>query len=87
MKKFNSVGNYINECIGYARNVTFIVENDMDRNHLSEDDLWSDLRPAVEIDGRVFEIACVQGKSGGYTKPENLNKGTLLGLNVAREIK
>lgn len=87
MKKFNSIGNYVFETIGSGRQIVYVVENDIDRNNKPIDEKWLDIFPEVEIDGRKFVTREILGEKESYSKPQNFNKGTKIGINVLKEIK
>lgn len=82
MKKFTSTHGFIMESISYSREHTYVVENDMDRTSLPENERWADLFPEVEIDGNVFATKKITGHGFSFPTPVNLKKGTAFGITV-----
>lgn len=88
MKSFKSVRNFITENVGTGRELTFVVENDIDRNNLPADERWADLMSEpVNIDGRVFMLSKIQGHDAFRYDITSFDKGSLIGLTILKEIK
>ena len=88
MKSFKSVRNFIVESVSTVRELTFVVENDIDRNNIPIDKRWDDIMNGpVKIDDRVFMISKIQGHDAYRPDVESFDKGALIGLTVLKEIK
>lgn len=87
MKSFKSVGNYITESIGERREIVYVVENDIDRNNIEQNDRWLDLFPEIEIDGIQYITRSIKGETPGYAEPRHLTIGAKVGICILKKNK
>lgn len=81
MKKFKSVGSYIEES-QRGRHLVFLVENDIERDEKLEALAYTDLiGKQVEIDEKVYTVKCMRNKKRSFASLD-YKKGDIIGIEI-----